>query len=562
MKGGWVAASVVALVLGAGGRAAPRVLFSNDAVNLLTAPPAGVERGAVPARLQAAIAEAAGADIHLLQPGNGWVPWWRSRQYPAEEHYRWFQSVAAREPDPIGQYLRDGGDLVADFVAASRAAGVSPFVSLRLNDYHGAEAWDVLRAFGRGELRGANVPLGLGAMASQSRVLLERPEWQLKPDPREYAALSSWPEKLAYAAQSSTRFALRTARIWDWARPEVPAYKLGFIRELCGYDLDGLELDFMRWSAFFRVEEVTVEARRAVMLAFIREVRAALDQRSRRDGGRRSLGVRIPSRRSGHAPLGIDLPAWAEAGVDWANLSCHYISEQQTDLAAIHRLVPALPLYLELTFASGGRRTERRTVLDGTEEQAGYRLMTTAQFTTAAHLAYRRGATGISLFNFAYFRNLGPVPATPPFELLAKLKDRAWVARQPQHYFLSLSGNPPSEPSEFARQRRLAAGKTSTFALDLAAPEGGWRESGRLRLELSEPWGGRQVTVRFNGRELESTNDVAEPYADPLATPASAAVLRAWRVPREALREAGNTVEVLLQAGPAAEIRFLDLAVR
>jgi hypothetical protein len=54
----------------------------------------------------------------------------------------------------------------------------------------------------------------------------------------------------------------------------------------------------------------------------------------------------------------------------------------------------------------------------------------------------------------------------------------------------------------------------------------------------------------------------AEPYADPLATPASAAVLRAWRVPREALREAGNTVEVLLQAGPAAEIRFLDLAVR
>jgi hypothetical protein len=158
--------------------------------------------------------------------------------------------------------------------------------------------------------------------------------------------------------------------------------------------------------------------------------------------------------------------------VDWANLSCHYISEQQTDLAAMHRLVPALPLYLELTFASGGRRTERRTVLDGTEEQAGYRLMTTAQFTTAAHLAYRQGCHGRLALQFCLLSEsrsgpgdtavraagetqgprLGGAPAAALFSFA--------VGQPAQRAFGSSRGSggwPPARPS--------------TFALDLAAPE-------------------------------------------------------------------------------------------
>ena len=121
--------------------------------------------------------------------------------------------------------MREGGDLVDDFVRACRARGVKPFVSLRLNDYHGSESWDILRAFLRGEHRSTPVPVGLGAMAAQSRVLLERPENQLKPDPDAYGLLA-WPESW-YAANPATRITLRTARVWDWARPEVLATSWG-----------------------------------------------------------------------------------------------------------------------------------------------------------------------------------------------------------------------------------------------------------------------------------------------------------------------------------------------
>jgi hypothetical protein len=541
-----------------GTAAPPRVLYSNDATNLLNAPAPGMERAAVPARVEAGVIEAAGADLHLLQPGNGWVPWWRSAQYPADEHYRRFEHRAGRASDPIGQFMREGGDMVADFIRACRAHGVAAGVSLRLNDYHGSESWDVLRAFARGESREAKVPVGLGAMAAQSDVLLDRPENQLKPDPAAYAALP-WAEKLAYAANPATRITLRTARVWNWARPEAPAYKLGFIRELCtGYDIDALELDFMRWASFFRLEETGVEQRRAIMLAFIKETRAALD-RGARPGQRRSLGVRVPSRLSGHDPLGIDLAAWVAAGVDWVNLSCHYVSEQQTELAAVHRLIPDTPLYLELTFANSPRRGERRASLDGTEEAGGYGLMTAEQFYTAAHLAYARGAAGVSLFNFAYYRNLGDGPHEPPFSVLTRLKDREWLARQPQHYFLSVSGNPPSAPSEFSRQRRLVAGRASELRLDLAAPAGGWRREAGLRIELIGPWGTREMEVRLNGRLLIVAEGQPEPFATPFLPARAAETMRTWAVPPELLREGTNHIEAKLVAGEPGEMRMVEL---
>lgn len=539
----------------------PRIIFSNDATNVESCPAPGAEHGTVPERLDASVAEAAGADVHMLQPGNGWVPWWRSKQYPADEHYRWFTGMAARDPDLIGGYMRDGGDLVAAFIASCRARGVVPYVSLRLNDYHGSESWDVLKAFARGEYRDAELPVALGAMAAQSRMLLDHPENQLKPDPAEYLALP-WAERLAYAAEPPTRLKLRTARIWNWARPEVPAYKLGFIRELCaGYDFEGLELDFMRWADYFRSIETTSEQRRAIMLDFIKGVRAALDQ-APSSTGRRTLGVRVPSRLSGHDSLGIDLHAWVEAGVDWVNLSCHYISTQQTDLAAIHRLIPDTPLYLELTFANSGRTGTRRAMLDGTAEASGYGLMTVEQLATAAHLACARGATGVSLFNFVYYRNLGAEPQVPPFDVLERLKDRTWLARQPQHYFLSVSNITSSAPSEFSRERRLEPGRRAGFTLDLAPPEGGWREDARLRLESTHPWKGRELRVSVNGVEVRPTPDISEPYASPYAPEPRPERLRAWVVPHELLRPGENRISVTLLSGSETDLRFLDLAVR
>jgi hypothetical protein len=535
-------------------------LYSNDSTNLLTIAAPSVRKADLVTRLAASVEEARGAKWQLLQPGNGWTPWWRSNVYPADEHYRWFQRVSGIEPDEFGQHMLRGGDLVRDFIKAARLRGIEPLLSLRLNDYHGSETWDFLREMNAGGTRGDVLPFSLVAMASQSRPLLERRDRQLHPDPADYLALSR-EQRVHYIEDPRKRIKLRTARVWNWADPAVPALKLAFVRELCAYNLAGLELDFMRWSAFFRLNETTPQQRATIMLQFIRDVRAELD-RSTPAGRRRSLGVRVPSRLSGHDPLGIDLPAWVEAGVDWVNLSCHYVSEQQTDLAKIHALIPRTPLYLELTFASTGRLRGHVTVMDGGRELTGYRLMTVEQLTTAAHLAYSRGGYGVSLFNFVYYRNLGPTPHEPPFAVLAKLNDPEWVGRQPQHYFLSESGNPPSAPSVFTRNKRLRSGEPHVFELDAAPPIGGWRHVGRLRVEAREPMGDSQLRVRFNGVVLTPVADVSAPYlTNDLPMAGDARTHRAWTVPPEQVQDGVNEIEIVIERGEPMELIFIDLAL-
>src|SRR5262249_22613736 len=143
---------------------------------------------------------------------------------------------------------------------------------------------------------------------------------------------------------------------------------------------------------------------------------------------RRWLCVRVPLRLSGHAPLGVDLPRWVAAGVDMINLSCHYTTEQQSDLPRIHQMIPDIPVYLEMTFTCARYPKPSSSANPHSENIDVYRKMTDEQFYTTAHLAYARGGSGVSLFNFVYYRSLADRRTEPPFHVLAHLGDRAWLA--------------------------------------------------------------------------------------------------------------------------------------
>ena len=551
----------------AGRRVPPfRVLYSNDTTNIVTTPSTGYVRKDPFSleRLDTSVDEAAGVDAHLLQPGNGWVPWWKSSIYPADVHYRWFQEKTGLPAGAIGEFMLNGGDLVGPFIKHCRTRNVAPFISIRLNDYHGIEMLDLVQ-----KLTSGNVPVqpkpsfDHELAAWLSRPLLEHPEYRLRPDPNDYVRLPD-AEKLKYVSSMRTRNDLRTSRVWNWAIQDVPAYKLSLIRELCeNYDFAGLELDFMRWSAFFRLEETTEEQRVAIMLSFIKQVRTALDGNNTSKQPR-WLCVRIPLRLSGHAPLGIDLPQWVAAGVDMVNLSCHYTTEQQSDLPSICKMIPGTPVYLEMSF------TNSRSPKPDTDKPATsgansdvYRKMTREQFCTTAHLVYARGGAGVSLFNFVYYRNLADQKTEPPFDLLKHLKDRDWLARQPQHYFLSNASNPPSEPSNFARNRVVSVSKERLFLMDAAPPSGGWKTDGRFRIQSRQPIEQRKLVVRFNGRELSFTDDVSEPYPQPYTDGlGSAETLRAWTVPKEVLRDGSNEIKLSFADGSPLEIVFVDLSIQ
>ena len=170
----------------------------------------------------------------------------------------------------------------------------------------------------------------------------------------------------------------------------------------------------------------------------------------------------------------------------------------------------------------------------------------------------------MSLFNFVYYREhggpgRGPF-CEPPFEVLAHLGDRAWLAGQPQHYILSPGWGNPFVKSPLPR--KLSAGKREIFALDLAPPEGGWKHGGRLRIQCEDSLGDSRWAATLGGRTLDATDDTTEPYANPypsmLGRPEE---MRAWSVPAGALRDGPNRLEISLQTGKPVRLMFLDLGL-
>ena len=508
-----------------------RVLYSNDLTHI-TSCISPYHKAREPFRkemLEASVDEVAGigVDAHFLQPGLGMVPLWPSKVLPVEEHYRWVKERYGLGPDSYGRYVLAGGDIVKVFIDRCRKRGQAAFISLRLNDVH------------QKEFAGAKLGDKLSGSAAMAltRFYVEHPEWRVGPDPKRGPDVAM-----------------------NWAIPEVRAQKFALLQELCeNYDLDGFELDFMRFYSFFPSDTTTSTQRTSIMTGFVRQVRELLD-RTARAGRRRWLCARVPCYVKGLDPLGLDLAGMVETGLDMVNVSTSYFTMQQTDFAALRKMAPQAAMYLELCHSiwNGGK------VVPGYDTFT-FRRTSPEQYYTAAHLAYARGADGVSTFNFPYYREHGGPGRgpfhEPPFEVFKHLGDTAWLARQPQHWFVAPGWNnpflrPPTLP------RKLEPGKTTTFTLDLAPPVGGWKRAGRLRIQGEGALGDGRWQVLFNGIKLMPATDVSEPFPNPypvmLGKPEE---MRAWTVPAEQLQDGHNQVEIKLNQGKPASLVYLDLMV-
>ena len=504
-----------------------KVLYSNDTTHIIscTSPYHRTGEAFGQQMLEASVDETAdtGVDVHMLQPGLGVVPWWKSKQYPYEQHFRWFEKTYRVNVDDnlYAQYMLNGGDMVEAFVQRCRQNSLACFVSLRMNDGHGKEFVDQL---------------------PNAEAISQIPGFTLH-------CLNHF-----YKEHPEYRFELPgEKRVLNWAHAEVREWMFGFIRELCEqYDLDGFELDFMRFLPYFHPEETTHDQRVEIMTAFIDRVRTLLDQSSQFNR-RRWLCVRVPAFLDQHGKMGLDLPRWVDAGVDMVNLSFSYISRQDGDLEAIRKMIPNTRLYVELTHTT---RLGPWLPADSIYDTATYRRATDEQFYTAAHRAYSRGLDGVSLFNFPYYRQHGhPGRAPfhePPFHIVSHIGDPAWLAKQPQHYFISkgLMG------------QTLKADQSFHETFDMAVPNGGWRKGGKLRIQAIDDLGESHWKAYLNGQELEETDDRNEPYEQPYAgligTPQQH---RAWTVPAGFARDRNNFVQIKLVDGEEAAVIFVDLAI-
>jgi len=365
-------------------RKAPfRTLYNNDSTNLLSCYSPWSNPSNNPNQkffrtefIEQSVAEVAGkVDLQLFCPGLCWVPWWKSEVYPASTHYPWYYGLINKQDGPFdayANYMLAGGDMIHDFLRACRSHGQPAFVSFRLND---VQFLEVVK----------------GQVTFTSKMCM------------------FWYENSAYVRSDNftlgSEYVKSPDRAQNWAIPEVRRYKLSLIKEICRYDIDGLELDFNRYANYFPRNSDPQE-NREIMVAFIRDVRAALDEApdpkltpggpsaERNERRYRYLSVRVPSFLDVHAELGISLPAFVEAGVDMVNVSDGYYTTNESDLPLIRSLIPETAIYFEATQTTN----VTSTLPDGSRP---FLRTTDQQFHTAADIAYNQGADGISLFNFA-----------------------------------------------------------------------------------------------------------------------------------------------------------------
>ena len=167
-----------------------------------------------------------------------------------------------------------GLDPWAIWIGCARERGVSPWISMRMNDTH----WANIR----------------NAFRNESRF---------------YARQDLWcgPECPA----------------WDYSKAEVREHALALVKEILGrWDADGIELDWLRHPRHFPEGRGAELAH--VITGFIRDVRRETELAAKRRGHPVKVGVRVPTDLSAALPLGLDAETWAKEGLVDLVVPCNF----------------------------------------------------------------------------------------------------------------------------------------------------------------------------------------------------------------------------------------------
>ena len=266
-------------------------------------------------------------------------------------------SEPGRKPGwgPRVKLLHDRGiDPYAVWAKGCRARGVSPWLSMRMNDVHSVHD---------------------PSFCSHSTFWLKHPEFRRVPD------------AIVKNGGDWTKWAL------DYSHPEVRAYSLAFVKELLGrYDVDGIECDWMRFPEHLPPGRETEFA--GCLTEFMREVRRAADAAARRLGHSVLVGARVDSDPAAALRRGTDAFAWAREGsVDWI-VPCNFFASVDFELPYAdwrRRIDEANPKVRVIPGADSG------VLMPGKRWQR--RLLTLEEYCGWADRMYAQGAEGVYLFN-------------------------------------------------------------------------------------------------------------------------------------------------------------------
>ena len=435
-------------------------------------------------------------DAIMLCPTAWKMPLWKSKVFPFWENeatrkdtpyflteLKYYEKVFYR----FSEFMQNGGDALETAVNAAKEIGIAPFVSFRMNDHH----------------------------------YTDNPDAPVHP--------AFWRENRDFWISDSLRYL-------NYLIPEVRKFYFDILKELVeNYDIEGLELDFMRYPVFFPEDKLSEGL--SVMTEFLREIRRMLDENGEKKGKRLSLAVRVPHTVEKSLKAGLDVCRWDKEGlIDIINVSPYFTCSPNLDIESYREKAPNAKKYGEMHFV----------VKDGVLK-SGYRnnvnRKTTRQMYRALAASYLdRGFDGVSFFNFDYARHhffddprrMYESFEEPPHDVLFGITNPELLAAKDKHYFLGTSYSVFPKRNEF---------EVSLYLSEKDA-KNDFRHA-ILRLETAEFSQGAELDVRINGERLEKII-----WSGELFPPQSLIALPEWdrvhtfRVPTEILRHGYNEIKV------------------
>ncbi|MFH1007285.1 MAG: hypothetical protein V1800_07265, partial [Candidatus Latescibacterota bacterium] len=398
-----------------------------------------------------------------------------------------------------------GMDPYAIWIGYSRELGVSPWLSMRMNDVHNVD------------------------------------------DPSSFMHSTFWKENPQFR-RVTDRFDRWTDRAFDYGHKAVRDHHIGFVRELFErYDFDGLELDWMRFGFHFRPGH---EAEGIPLLtAFMAEVRQLADEHAARRGHPIQIGARVPSRPGTAKGLGMDAITWAKKGlIDMLVVTPFWASiETDMPIEAWKALLGESPVVL-----AAGLEVLIRPYPDAS---AGFTNNAETVRGTAASLLHR-GADRIYLFN--YMDSETTTSSQEDYlKILREAGSLETATAHPRRHVVTYSDTwAPGEPEVYALPIHLEEGQTAAFRIHIG-PRSATGDV-KVFVGLGEE-GSRETTlleVCVNGEPCLASKGAPPTYIHPVVK-----TLAGFDVPLAATKAGYNRVEVKTSAADASQIVWVEIMV-
>lgn len=285
-----------------------------------------------------------------------WESFWEGYDPEGGSDQPFFAAVAPEARERQRQWVhrgwqlhRDGLDRYAIWIDRCRERGISPWVTMRMNDVHSVD--------NEGD------PM-------HSTFWQQNPQFRRAP-----YKFDDWVDKA-----------------FDYGRKEVRDYHFRLIEEAAErYDFDGLELDWMRFGFHFRpgFEEEGI----AILTEFTADVRKLLDSWEAKRGHRIKLSARVPSRPQTARGLGMDAVEWARRGLIDMLVITPFWATIETDMP--------VELWKQLLHGTDVELAAGLEVLVRAYPESALRQMNTLETVRgAASSLLSRGADRIYLFNY------------------------------------------------------------------------------------------------------------------------------------------------------------------